>query len=313
MGKIAFVFPGQGAQTVGMGLDVYEQHEGARQIYDKADEILGFKLTDLIFKGPEGELKLTYNTQPALLTTSVALYEVFKEAGVRPDFVAGHSLGEYSALVSARVLSFEDALKTVRLRGEFMDQAVPKGKGTMAAVLGLGRERLEDLCKEVSQNVGLVEMANINCPGQIVISGTTEGVQEIVEKGKEAGAKRVLPLEVSGPFHSTLMKDAADKLALTLDEITLNNPQVPVVANVTASMVTQPKEIQKLLVDQVCAPVQWEDSINYLLEQGVDTFFEVGSGKVLAGLIKKINRKVKVFSINDMKSIADFKMEGLHA
>ncbi|NBI29576.1 ACP S-malonyltransferase [Chengkuizengella marina] len=313
MGKIAFVFPGQGAQTVGMGLDAYEQHEGARQIYDKADEILDFKLTDLIFEGPDEKLRLTYNTQPALLTTSMALYEVFKEVGVHPDFVAGHSLGEYTALVATEVMSFEDAVKIVRLRGEFMDQAVPEGKGTMAAVLGLGREQLEKLCKEVSENVGLVEMANINCPGQIVISGTTEGVQEIIDKGKEAGAKRLLPLEVSGPFHSSLMKDAADKLSVELSQITLNSPKVPVVANVTAKTVTHPTEIQKLLVDQVYSPVLWEDSINYLLEQGVDTFFEIGSGKVLAGLIKKINRKVKVISINNMKSLEDFKMEGLHA
>ncbi|MDP5273404.1 ACP S-malonyltransferase [Chengkuizengella axinellae] len=313
MGKVAFVFPGQGAQVVGMGLDVYEQHASAKSIFNKADEILDFKLSDLVFQGPEDQLKLTYNTQPALLTTSIALYEVFKEAGLTPDFVAGHSLGEYSALVAAGVMSFEDAVRIVRLRGEFMDQAVPEGKGSMAAVLGLERDKLEELCKEVSHDVGLVEMANVNCPGQIVISGTSEGIQAIVERGKEVGAKRVLPLEVSGPFHSTLMKTAADKLSKELDGIQLNSPEFPVVANVTASAVAEASEIKKLLVDQVCAPVLWEASILYLLEQGVDTFIEIGSGKVLSGLIKKINRKVKVISIQDMKSIDGFKMEGLHA
>lgn len=303
MSKIAFVFPGQGAQAVGMGKDAYDSIPASRQAYDRADEVLGFPLTDLIFNGPEAELKKTANTQPALLTTSVALYEAFKSKGIQPDYVAGHSLGEYSALVVAGVLSFDDAVAIVRARGQFMEEAVPGGQGAMAAVLGAEREALSALCESVSADIGPVELANINCPGQIVISGSSEGVSAVAERGKEAGAKRVIPLEVSGPFHSSLMKSASAKLSDALQNLSWNDAKVPVVANVTAKAVTDAEQIRTLLVEQVHSPVLWEDSIRWLIEHGVDTFVEIGSGTVLAGLIKKIDRSVRVISINSLAAL----------
>lgn len=306
MGKIAFVFPGQGAQAVGMGKDVYEAHEGARRVYDNADRALGFALTELVFSGPEEKLKQTANTQPALVATSLALYEAFKEKGVKPDYVAGHSLGEYSALAVAGVLGYEEAIRTVRARGELMEQAVPGGKGAMAAVLGAERSTLAELCARVSAAEGVVELANVNCPGQIVVSGTREGVAAVVEKGKEAGAKRVIPLEVSGPFHSSLMKPAAEKLGAVLEQVAMSPAAVPVIANVTAQPVSDPDEIRKLLVEQVYSPVLWEDTVSFLIGQGVDTFVEIGSGSVLAGLIKKVDKTVKVLSVNSLEAVEAF-------
>lgn len=303
MGKIAFVFPGQGAQSVGMGKDAYESIAASRDVIDRADAALGFQLSSIIFEGPEESLKQTANTQPALLTVSVALLEAFKARGIKPDFVAGHSLGEYSALVAAGVMSFEDAVRTVRARGEFMEQAVPGGQGAMAAVLGAERDALAALCAQASAEAGAVELANVNCPGQIVVSGTAAGVQAVVERGKEAGAKRVIPLEVSGPFHSSLMKPAADRLAGVLAELSLADANVPVVANVTAEAVSNKDDIRRLLAEQVYSPVLWEDSVRYLIDQGVDTFYEIGSGTVLAGLIKKIDKSVTVVSINTAASI----------
>ena len=305
MAKIAFVFPGQGAQSVGMGQDVFHAKEASKRIFERADEVLGIKLTELIFNGPETELKLTYNTQPALLTASIALYEKAKELQIRPDFVAGHSLGEYSALVAAGVMSFDDAVRMVRLRGEYMDEAVPAGQGAMAAVLGADRDKLRQLCEEISGTAGAVELANLNCPGQIVISGTKEGVSLAAERVKETGAKRAIPLEVSGPFHSSLMKPASEKLARSLAEVTMNPPQIPVVANVTAQAETDAGRIGELLVRQVYSPVLWEDSIAWMIEQGVDTFIEIGPGSVLSGLIKKISRDVQTYSLNSVASIEE--------
>jgi [acyl-carrier-protein] S-malonyltransferase len=308
MGKIAFVFPGQGSQAVGMGQDVYASNPASKQVFLDADAALGFALSDLIFQGPEEELKKTFHTQPALLTTSIALYEAFKIHGVRADYVAGHSLGEYSALVAAGVLSFADAVKTVRLRGEFMEKAVPSGQGAMAAVLGAERGALAELCARLSKDVGVVELANINCPGQIVVSGTKEGVQALVEQGKEIGAKRVIPLEVSGPFHSSLMKPAAGQLSAELQKITLHSPSIPVVANVTAEPVQEPNRIRELLVEQVYSPVLWEDTIVWLIAQGVDTFIEIGSGTVLAGLVKKVDKTVRIVSINSKEAIENYQL-----
>jgi [acyl-carrier-protein] S-malonyltransferase len=304
MSKTAFVFPGQGAQAVGMGKDVYESFDRSRSIFEQADKALGFSLSSIIFEGPEEALKQTANTQPALLTVSIALLEALEGRGLKPDYVAGHSLGEYSALVAAGVLSFEDAVRTVRARGQFMEQAVPSGQGAMAAVLGAERETLAALCAAVTADGFAVELANVNCPGQIVVSGTAEGVQAVVERGKEeAGAKRVIPLEVSGPFHSSLMKPAAENLQSTLAGIEMRDASVPVVANVTARLATAADDIRGLLVEQVYSPVLWEDSIRYLIEQGVDTFVEIGSGTVLAGLIKKIDKNVRVISVNSISAL----------
>lgn len=306
MGKIAFVFPGQGAQAVGMGKDVYEAHAGAKEVYELADRVLGFSLTELVFGGPEEQLKQTANTQPALVATSLALYQVFREKGILPDYVAGHSLGEYSALAVAGALSLEDAIRTVRARGLLMEQAVPGGQGAMAAALGAGRQELAALCAEVSSSVGAVELANLNCPGQIVVSGTKEGVAAVAERGKDAGAKRVIPLEVSGPFHSSLMKPAAEKLADVLAALPVAAAEVPVVANVTARPVTEPEDIRRLLVEQVYSPVLWEDTVTWLIGQGVDTFIEIGSGSVLAGLIKKTDKSVAIYSLNSLEAVNAF-------
>ncbi|MER2059683.1 MAG: ACP S-malonyltransferase [Niallia sp.] len=302
MAKIAFVFPGQGSQVVGMGKDLFEQFEPAANVFKVADQKLDVSLSKLIFEGPKEELTLTHNTQPALLTTSMAIYEHFKQHNIEADFVAGHSLGEYSALVAAGVLSFEDAVYAVRKRGEYMQEAVPAGEGAMAAVLGLDRELLTAVTRKVTDAGDSVQLANLNCPGQIVISGTTKGVELAGEKAKEAGAKRAIPLEVSGPFHSALMKPAAKKFATVLDGLEIADAKVPVIANVTATPIQAKEEIKTKLVEQLYSSVLWEDSVRKMLDLGVDTFIEIGPGKVLSGLIKKIDRKVKVYAVNDIET-----------
>lgn len=302
MGKIAFVFPGQGSQAVGMAKDAHDHVPASANIFRTADETLGFSLSSLIFEGPDTELKQTSNTQPALLTASIALLEAFKEKGIEPDYVAGHSLGEYSALVAADVLTFADAVSIVRARGQYMEQAVPGGQGAMAAVLGADREALGVLCRDVSAGGHVVELANMNCPGQIVISGVKEGVAAVAERVKEAGGKRAITLEVSGPFHSSLMKEAANKLADKLSGVTFSPARVPVVANVTARPAEDGK-IPQLLTEQVYSPVLWEDSVTWLIEQGVDTFVEIGSGSVLTGLIKKTDKTVSLYNVNSLETL----------
>ncbi len=281
--KTAFVFPGQGSQSIGMGKDLAEKY------LDQANEILGFDLKQICFAGPEEELKKTEITQPAILTVSVAAFESLKAKGVpMPAAVAGHSLGEYSALVAAAALSFQDAVKIVNLRGKFMQQAVPLGEGAMSAIIGAENDKIKEICA----SVGNVWPANFNSPGQVVISGKKASVETAGAKIKEAGAKRVIPLAVSAPFHCPLMQPAADNLKAELDKIEVKDAQIPVVANVTANYVTKASEIRDLLIKQVTSPVLWEDSVKKMLEQGINTFVEVGSGKVLSGLIKKTDRSV---------------------
>ncbi|ANB58016.1 malonyl CoA-acyl carrier protein transacylase [Anoxybacillus sp. B7M1] len=302
MGKLAFIFPGQGSQTVGMGKELTETDAKAASIFQQADERLGLSLSTIIFEGPQQTLTLTYNAQPALLTTSIALFEKVKEAGLTPDYVAGHSLGEYTALVAAGAMSFTDAVYAVRKRGEFMEEAVPAGEGTMAAVLGMEANELAAITKQITEEGKHVQLANLNCPGQIVISGSKEGVERAAQLAKEKGAKRVIPLEVSGPFHSSLMKPAAEKLAKVLNEVAIHDANVPVIANVTAKPMTEKEMIQTLLIEQLYSPVRWEESVRTMIEFGVDTFVEIGPGKVLSGLVKKIHRDVRVYAVNDTAS-----------
>ncbi|MFH1710629.1 MAG: ACP S-malonyltransferase [bacterium] len=306
MAKIAFVFPGQGSQYVGMGKDLVAKFSYTKKFFDEANEALGFDLSKLCFEGSEEELKRTEITQPAILTVSAMCLEALRSFGnVKVEAAAGHSLGEYTALYCAGSLSFKDAVKLVNLRGQFMQTAVPLGEGTMAAILGLDHNVVKELCVKASSK-GSVEAANINCPKQIVISGKTAGVAEASRLSKEAGAKRVIELQVSAPFHSSLMKPAADKLSEALNNIDIKDASIPVVSNVTADYVTSASTIKELLVKQMTSPVLWEDSINKLVNDNFDTFIEVGPGKVLTGLIKKIDPKVKIFNVSDAATLGDF-------
>ncbi|KYC59282.1 ACP S-malonyltransferase [Heyndrickxia coagulans] len=303
MGKIAFVFPGQGSQTVGMGQSVAGANEKAAAVFQKADEKLGMDLSGLIQNGPLDKLTRTENAQPALLSVSTAILQALQEAGIHADFTAGHSLGEYSALVAAGALSFEDAVYAVRKRGEYMDEAFPNGAGAMSAVLGLDRGVLEEVAEEVSSEGETVQLANLNCPGQIVISGTAAGIEKAGALAKERGAKRVLPLQVSGPFHSKLMEPAAEKFKAVLDGIAIRDAAVPVIANVDAEVETGAVDIKAKLIRQLYSPVLWEDSVKKMISLGVDTFIEVGPGKVLSGLIRKIDRSVKTYAVQDMETL----------
>ncbi|RYL95373.1 [acyl-carrier-protein] S-malonyltransferase [Sporolactobacillus sp. THM7-4] len=303
MSKIAFVFPGQGSQSVGMGADIADTFPEAKRLFDSADDRVGFPLSDLIFNGPEDQLKLTENTQPAILAVSAILYKLLAAEGITCDYTAGHSLGEYSALVASGVLSFDDAVYAVRQRGLLMEEAVPAGEGTMAAVLGLDAGTLEDICRKASSEEESVQIANLNSPGQIVISGTVRGVKTAAGMAESAGARRVIPLAVSGPFHSALMKPAAEKMRKVLDEITVKNAEIPVIANSTAETETEADEIRHHLIEQLYSPVRWVESIEKLRGLGVETYVEVGPGRVLSGLIRKIHRGAEILQVNDVQSL----------
>ena len=302
--KTAFVFPGQGSQKVGMLKDLYEAYPIVRERFAQADEALGYSISQLCFEGPDTELVKTANTQPAILTASVACYEILKEKGFTPDIVGGHSLGEYSALVAAGVLDFKDAVYVVHKRGEYMQEAVPLGEGAMAAILALPREEVVRICGEVNDTVGSVQAVNFNCPGQIVIAGATKAVEVAAEKMKEAGAKRAVMLPVSAPFHSRLMEPAAKRLQEELDKIEVKDAQIPVVANITGEILKDGATIKEALVTQAAAPVLWEDCVATMVDFGVTRFVEVGPGKVLTGLTKKINKAMELANVEDEASLA---------
>ena len=307
MSKIAFIFPGQGAQKAGMGKDFYEGTSTGREVFDRASELLGFSMPELCFEEND-RLDITEYTQAAMVTTSIAMMKVLmEETGIRPDVAAGLSLGEYCALYAAGVMSADDAITTVRKRGILMQEAVPVGVGAMAAVLAMAAEKIEEVLKDIPD----VWIANYNCPGQIVISGKKEAVELACEKLKEAGAKRTVMLNVSGPFHSGMLAEAGEKLGEFLENVEISDPQIPYVANVTASYVTDKAEVKSLLARQVSSSVRWEQSVRAMLADGVDTFVEIGPGKTLAGFMRKITRDAKVVNIETLQDVKALKESGL--
>lgn len=308
MSKTAFIFPGQGSQYVGMGKEFYENLPICREVYDLASEVTGLDLPKLCFMENE-QIHQTEYTQICMLATEVAIYMALEQNGYQPDVTAGLSLGEYGALVASGVMTAEEAFEVVRKRGIYMQQAVPTG-GAMAAVLGLDGEKIEQICEQTEEQMQLaVSVANYNCPGQIVISGKAEAVQTAGEACKEAGAKRVVPLRVSGPFHSKLLTDAGKQLREALDKVEIRENFVPYIANVTADYVTEQSQVKPLLECQIYSPVRWQQTIERMLADGVDEFVELGPGKTLSGFIKKINRNVKVCNIDKMEDFVRFVAE----
>lgn len=299
--KTAFVFPGQGSQHVGMAKALFDSSAEVRALFERASEALGYDIAKLCFEGPEEELNRTERTQPCLLVASMAAHTALEAAGVKAGLMAGHSLGEYSALTAAGALKLEDAVRLTEFRGSVMQEAVPEGAGKMAAVLGLDRAKVDEACASVGS--GYVASANYNCPGQIVISGEAKAVEEACEKLKEAGAKRALVLAVSVPSHSRLMDPASERLKERLGEVGISAPSVPVVANATAGEVTEPGAIAGALVRQLNGPVLWEDSVTAMVRAGVDTFIEVGPKKVLSGLIKRIEGSARILNVEDPESL----------
>lgn len=303
--KTAFLFPGQGSQKVGMVRDLYDAYDSVKALIREADERLEFPISKLMFEGPDEELMKTEFTQPAILTASVAVWQVLKEHGAEPDMAAGHSLGEYSALVAAGALSFGDAVYTVRLRGRFMQEAVPLGEGGMAAVIGLDPQSIVAVLKAISTEAAPVQAVNFNCPGQTVIAGTSGAVAKACDALKEAGAKRAIPLKVSAPFHSTLMEPAAARLKEVLDGITIKDTEIPVVANVNAKEETKAEDIRAHLVAQAAHPVHWEESVRHMIEGGMDFAIEAGPGTVLSGFMRKIDRRVRCCHAEDIATVEE--------
>lgn len=300
--KTAFVFPGQGSQTVGMGRDLSNNFPEAAEIFATADRALGFKISTLCFEGPDAELGLTANTQPAILTVSIAALAVLTSRGIHAEMTAGHSLGEYAALVAAGVFSFADAVKLVRLRGQFMQETARPGTSGMAAVLGLENAKVVRACEE-ALTAGHVAAANYNSPGQVVISGELAALETAMELAKTYGAKRVVQLPVNGPFHTKLMVPAGERLAAELAKTSICEPSIPVVTNISARPLQGAGAVSESLVSQVSGPVRWEETVNYMVEKGITRFIELGPGKVLSGLIRKISREVEVFNVEDSTSL----------
>lgn len=299
--KLGFIFPGQGAQSVGMGKDLYEKYEQIREFYKKASQVSKIDIAKLTFDAEESELFQTKNTQIAILTMSIAILEVLKQNNIMPEYTAGLSLGEYSALYCGGAIDFENVIKIVKKRGELMQNLVPEGYWSMAAVLGLEDSVVDEICKSVKD--GFVVPANYNCPGQVAISGDKLGVTSAVEKLKEAGAKRCLELKTAGPFHTVKLQKASDELRKELENIKIETPKIDVIKNIDAKPYLETDDIKEILAKHVISPVKFSDSIKYMMENGVDTFVEIGPGKVLTGFVKKVSKDVKCININDVQSL----------